>query len=191
LPSTLLNRRPDIVQAQQALIAADASLAASQAQLLPSISLTAGGTWQADTLPALLDNPLRLWSVGGSILAPLLNRQALNAQVDVSMSQRNQALYNYENTVRNAFKEVNDSLDAIARLQEQLDELQEQATVAQEALRIAHNRYRNGYASYLDELDAQRTLYSVQTSVVQVKNNLLLAQVDLYRALGGGWTSGK
>ena len=96
-------------------------------------------------------------------------RQALNAQVDVSMSQRNQALYNYENTVRNAFKEVNDSLDAIARLQEQLDELQEQATVAQEALRIAHNRYRNGYASYLDELDAQRTLYSVQTSVVQVK----------------------
>jgi NodT family efflux transporter outer membrane factor (OMF) lipoprotein len=188
LPSTLLNRRPDIVQAQQALIAADASLAASQAQLLPSISLTAGGTWQADTLPALLDNPLRLWSVGGSILAPLLNRQALNAQVDVSMSQRNQALYNYENTVRNAFREVNDSLDAIARLQEQLDELQEQVTVAQEALRIAHNRYRNGYASYLDELDAQRTLYSVQTSVVQVKNNLLLAQVDLYRALGGGWT---
>lgn len=191
LPSRLLNRRPDIVQAQQALIAADASLAASQAQLLPSISLTAGGTWQADTLPALLDNPLRLWSVGSSILAPLLNRQALNAQVDVSMSQRNQALYNYENTVRNAFKEVNDSLDAIARLQEQLDELQEQATVAQEALRIAHNRYRNGYASYLDELDAQRTLYSVQTSVVQVKNNLLLAQVDLYRALGGGWSSGK
>ena len=136
----------------------------------------------------LLDNPLRLWSLGGSILAPLLNRQALNAQVDLSMAQRNQALYSYEKTVRSAFKEVNDSLDAISRYGEQLSELQEQVTVAQETLRIAQNRYRNGYSSYLDVLDAQRTLFSTQLSVVQVKNNLLLAQIDLYRALGGGWS---
>ncbi len=136
----------------------------------------------------LLDNPLRLWSLGGSILAPLLNRQALNAQVDVSMAQRNQALYSYEKTVRSAFKEVNDSLDAISRYGEQLTELQEQETVAHETLRIVQNRYRNGYSSYLDVLDAQRTLFSTQLSVVQVKNNLLLAQIDLYRALGGGWS---
>ncbi|PLM98550.1 transporter, partial [Klebsiella pneumoniae] len=160
----------------------------SQAQLLPSINLTATGSLQDRTLPDLLDNPLRLWSLGGSILAPLLNRQALNAQVDVSMAQRNQALYSYEKTVRSAFKEVNDSLDAISRYGEQLSELQEQETVAQETLRIAQNRYRNGYSSYLDVLDAQRTLFSTQLSVVQVKNNLLLAQIDLYRALGGGWS---
>ncbi len=127
------------------------------AQLLPSINLTATGSLQDRTLPDLLDNPLRLWSLGGSILAPLLNRQALNAQVDVSMAQRNQALYSYEKTVRSAFKEVNDSLDAISRYGEQLTELQEQETVAQETLRIAQNRYRNGYSSYLDVLDAQRT----------------------------------
>lgn len=90
-------------------MAADATLASSQAQLLPSINLTATGSLQDRTLPDLLDNPLRLWSLGGSILAPLLNRQALNAQVDVSMAQRNQALYSYEKTVRSAFKEVNDS----------------------------------------------------------------------------------
>ena len=180
LPSTLLNRRPDIVQAQR-------QLASSQAQLLPSINLTATGSLQDRTLPDLLDNPLRLWSVGGSILAPLLNRQALNAQVDVSMAQRNQALYSYEKTVRGAFKEVNDSLDAISRYGEQLAELQGQVAVAEETLRIAQNRYRNGYSSYLDVLDAQRTLFSTQLSVVQVKNNLLLAQIDLYRALGGGW----
>ncbi len=188
LPSTLLNRRPDIVQAQRELIAADATLAVSQAQLLPSLNLTAGGSVQDDTLAGLLDNPLRLWSVGGSILAPLLNRQALNAQVDVSQSQRNQALYSYERTVRNAFKEVNDSLDAIARLQEQLTELQAQVEVADKTLRIAQNRYQNGYSSYLDVLDAQRTLFSAQLNVVQVKNSVLLAQIDLYRALGGGWS---
>ena len=189
LPSTLLNRRPDIVQAQRQLVAADATLASSQAKLLPSINLTATGSYQDRTLPDLLDNPLRLWSLGGSILAPLLNRQALNAQVDVSMAQRNQALYGYEKTVRSAFKEVNDSLDAISRYAEQLAELQGQEDVAQETLRIAQNRYRNGYSSYLDVLDAQRTLFSTQISVVQVKNNLLLAQIDLYRALGGGWSS--
>ncbi|WP_032452661.1 efflux transporter outer membrane subunit, partial [Klebsiella quasipneumoniae] len=188
LPSTLLNRRPDIVQAQRQLVAADATLASSQAQLLPSINLTATGSLQDRTLPDLLDNPLRLWSIGGSILAPLLNRQALNAQVDVSMAQRNQALYSYEKTVRGAFKEVNDSLDAISRFGEQLTELQGQEAVAEETLRIAQNRYRNGYSSYLDVLDAQRTLFSTQLSVVQVKNNLLLAQIDLYRALGGGWS---
>lgn len=188
LPSSLLNRRPDIVQAQRQLLAADATLASSQAQLLPSLNLTATGSMQDRTLPDLLDNPLRLWSLGGSILAPLLNRQALNAQVDVSMAQRNQALYGYEKTVRGAFREVNDSLDAITRYGEQLTELQGQEAVAQETLRIAGNRYRNGYSSYLEVLDAQRTLFSTQTSVVQVKNNLLLAQVDLYRALGGGWS---
>ncbi|MFU0885041.1 efflux transporter outer membrane subunit [Kluyvera sichuanensis] len=189
LPSTLLNRRPDIAQAQRQLIAADATLASSQAKLLPSINLTATGSFQDRTLPDLLDNPLRLWSIGGSILAPLLNRQALNAQVDVSMAQRNQALYSYEKTVRSAFKEVNDSLDAITRYGEQLTELQGQEDVAQETLRLAQNRYNNGYSSYLDVLDAQRTLFSTQISVVQVKNNLLLAQIDLYRSLGGGWSS--
>ncbi|UPQ73721.1 efflux transporter outer membrane subunit [Kluyvera ascorbata] len=189
LPSTLLNRRPDITQAQRQLLAADASLASSKAQLLPSINLTATGSLQDRTLPDLLDNPLRLWSIGGSILAPLLNHQALNAQVDVSMAQRNQALYSYEKTVRSAFKEVNDSLDAITRYGEQLSELQGQEEVAQETLRIAQNRYNNGYSSYLDVLDAQRTLFSTQISVVQVKNNLLLAQIDLYRSLGGGWSS--
>lgn len=189
LPSTLLNRRPDVVQAERQLVAADASLDASRASLLPSINLTATGSLQDRTLSGLLDNPLQLWSVGASILAPLLNRQALNAQVDVSQSQRNQALYTYEKTVRNAFSEVNNSLDAITRYQEQLTELLAQQDVSRETLRIAQNRYNNGYSSYLDVLDAQRTLYSVQTSVVQVKNNLLLAQIDLYKALGGGWVS--
>lgn len=187
LPSQLLRRRPDIVQAERLLVAADATLAASRANLLPSINLTASGTLQDNALEKLIDNPFRLWSVGGSILAPLLNREALNAQVDVSAAARNQALYNYESVVRSAFSDVNNSIDAIVRLQQQLIEVEKQRDVVQEALRIAHNRYANGYASYLEELDAQRTLYSAQVSVIELRSNLLLAQIDLYRSLGGGW----
>ncbi|KAB8313285.1 efflux transporter outer membrane subunit [Erwinia endophytica] len=187
LPSELLQRRPDIVQAERLLLAADETLASSRAKLLPSLNLTATGTMQSSVLHQLVDNPFRLWSIGGSVLAPIFNREALTAQVDMSMASRNQALYSYEKVVRNAFSEVNDDLDAIARYKEQLVELQKQQQVVSEALRIARNRYQNGYASYLDELDAQRTLFSTQLSVVQVKNNLLLAQIDLYRALGGGW----
>ncbi|WP_390967179.1 efflux transporter outer membrane subunit [Pantoea agglomerans] len=188
LPSELLNRRPDIVQAQRQLLAADASLASSRAKLLPGLNLTATGTLQSSVLHQLADDPFRLWSVGGSILAPLLNREALTAQVDVSMATRNQALYGYEKVVRNAFSEVNDAIDAIRQREAQLQELQKQEAYVTEALRIARNRYQNGYASYLDELDAQRTLFSTQLNRVTVKNNLLLAQIDLYRALGGGWT---
>ncbi len=121
------------------------------------------------------------------MLAPLLNREALTAQVDVSMAARNQALYGYEKVVRNAFSEVNDAMDAILQGQAQLAELQKQEDYVSEALRIARNRYQNGYASYLDELDAQRTLFTTQLNLVSVKNNLLLAQIALYRALGGGW----
>ncbi|KGT94264.1 transporter [Erwinia typographi] len=187
LPSDLLRRRPDIVQAERLLLAADSSLASSRARLLPSLNLTATGTLQSSVLHQLVDNPFRLWSIGGSVLAPLLNREALTAQVDVSMASRNQALYGYEKVVRTAFSEVNNDLDAIDRYQQQLTELQKQEQVVGEALRIARNRYQNGYASYLDELDAQRTLFTTQLNVVQVKNNLLLAQIDLYRALGGGW----
>ena len=187
LPSELLQRRPDIVQAERLLLAADNTLISSKAKLLPSLNLTASGTMQSSVLHQLLDNPFRLWSIGGSVLAPILNREALTAQVDVSMASRNQALYNYEKVVRNAFSEVNNDLDAITRYRQQLNELQKQEQVVSEALRISRNRYQNGYASYLDELDAQRTLFSTQLNVVQVKNNLLLAQIDLYRALGGGW----
>ncbi|MGK3115318.1 efflux transporter outer membrane subunit [Candidatus Pantoea formicae] len=187
LPSQLLNRRPDIVQAQRQLIAADASLASAQANLLPSLNLTATGTLQSNELHQLLDNPFRLWSIGGSILAPLLNREALTAQVDVAMATRNQALYGYEKVVRSAFSDVDNAIDAIRRSQEQLDELQKQEGYVAEAYRIAQNRYQNGYASYLDELDAQRTLFSTQLNIVSVKNTLLLSQIELYRSLGGGW----
>ncbi|WP_026076203.1 efflux transporter outer membrane subunit [Noviherbaspirillum massiliense] len=187
LPSDLLRRRPDIRQAEQAIVAADASLAAARDQLLPAVRLSASVGRQGFSLSQLLDAPNRLWSVGGSILAPLFEGGRLRAQADVAAAQRDRAIYLYENTVRTAFSEVENALSALLRLKEQATELEARQVAAAEALRVVHNRYRNGYASYLEELDAQRTLYSVQVNLIQARTNLLTAQVDLYRALGGGW----
>lgn len=187
LPSTLLRRRPDIAQAEFKVVSADASLAAARDQLLPSLQLSASATWQGLSLHQLLNTPYRLWSLGGSVLAPLLQGRRLQAGTEVAAAQRDQAVIAYEQTVRTAFAEVDNSLSAIASLQQQAGEAGARASAAAAALRIARNRYRNGYATYLEELDAQRSSYAADQVVIQLRAALLAAYVDLYRALGGGW----
>ena len=186
LPSGLLERRPDIRAAEQQLIAEHARVKVAYTNMFPRLSLTGQFGLESDVLSNFLQSPYSL--LNGAVLTPLFNWGKNRAALKAQKASFEAEVHSYEKTVRSAFKEVNDSLDAISRYGEQLSELQEQETVAQETLRIAQNRYRNGYSSYLDVLDAQRTLFSTQLSVVQVKNNLLLAQIDLYRALGGGWS---
>jgi NodT family efflux transporter outer membrane factor (OMF) lipoprotein len=190
LPSELLRRRPDIAQAEYQLIALDHGLQASRDQLLPSLRLSASAGIQGLSLHQLVDTPTTLWSVGASVLAPLLQRSRLQAGVDVAAAQRDQALFAYEDTVRHALVEVEDALTAIASLDSQQQALAGRTVAAAQVLRIAHSRYRNGYASYLEELDAQRTSYAAQQSLLQSRTALLSASVDLYRALGGGWGAG-
>ena len=113
----------------------------------------------------------------------------MQAQTDAAGAQRDQLVYAYENVVRNAFAETENSLGAIYRLKQQAVENDARRATAADTLRIAHNRYRNGYASYLEELDAQRTLYSADVGLLQLKTRLLVASVDLYRAMGGGWSA--
>ena len=187
LPSELLRRRPDIFQAERAVISSDASLAAARDQLLPSVKLTGSAGVGAFTLSQLVQSPLSLWSIGGSILSPILDGGRLRAQTDVAASARDRAVFAYENTVRTAFMEADNGLVAVQKLEEQATEASARQVAAAEALRIAHNRYSNGYASYLEELDAQRTRYSADVSLLQLRTSLLTAHVDLYRALGGGW----
>ena len=187
LPSTLLRRRPDIRQAEQRVAAADASLAASRDLLLPTVQLNLSASLQGNTLHQLLDAPARLWSLGGSILAPVLQGGRLRAGTEVAAALRDQAVFGYEQTVRNAFGEVENALVAVDALGAQAEQAQGRAEVAGEVLRIARNRQRNGYASYLEELDAQRTQYAAQQSLLQLRAAQLQAHVDLYRALGGGW----
>jgi outer membrane protein, multidrug efflux system len=186
LPSALLRRRPDIAASESQLVASDAQLAAAKAQLLPSLRLTAAfGTAGADVLHG---DPFTLWSLGGSVLAPIFNGGRLRAQVEASTSRRDQALIGYEKTVLTAFAEVEDQLAALSLIERQATELEAQRAAVQDALRIAHNRFRAGYASYLEELDAQRSLFSVEQLSVQLRADLLTAHVNLYRALGGGWS---
>jgi multidrug efflux system outer membrane protein len=188
LPSELLRRRPDIAQAERAVSAADANLAAARDQLLPSVKLTASAGVEAFSLSQLLQSPFALWSVGGSVLAPLFDGGRLRAQTEIAASQRDRAVFVYENAVRNAFAETDNGLSGVQRLRDQLEQAQERQRAAAEVLRIAHNRYQSGYASYLEELDAQRTSFSADLGVLQLRASLLTAHVDLYRALGGGWS---
>jgi multidrug efflux system outer membrane protein len=185
LPSQLLRRRPDIAAAESQLAASDAQLAAARAQLLPALHLSA--TLGRISSSALTGDPFTLWSLGGSVLAPLFDGGRLRAQVRASDARRDQVLAGYEKAVLTAFSEVEDQLAAIESLGRQGDEAEAQRRALQEAVRVASNRYREGYASHLDELDAQRNLFSAEQATLQLRADRLAAQVALYRALGGGW----
>jgi NodT family efflux transporter outer membrane factor (OMF) lipoprotein len=187
LPSDLLRRRPDIAQAESALAAADATLAAARDQMLPALRLTASVGSTAHNLPDLLGGGTALWSVGGSVLAPIFDAGRLRAQAEISASLRDRAVFAYESAVRNAFAETENGLSAVQRLREQLEQAEARRLATAETLRIAHNRYRNGYSSYLEELDAQRNNFNAETGALQLRASWLAAHVDLYRALGGGW----
>jgi multidrug efflux system outer membrane protein len=186
VPSDLLRRRPDIAASEDLVAASDARLAASKAQLLPSLKLTGAiGTAGASVFTG---DPFTLWSLGGSVLAPIFNGGELRAQVRAGSARRDQALIGYKKAVLVAFAEVEDQLAAITFIQEQAIDLDAQEQALKEALRIAHNRYRTGYATYLEELDAQRSLFTVEQLKIQLRSELLVAIVNLYRALGGSWS---
>ena len=185
VPSELLRRRPDIAGAESQLVATDAQLAVARAQLLPSIRLSA--TLGSISSSALTGDPFKLWSLGGSVLAPLFEGGRLRAGVRAADARRDQALASYEKAVLTAFGEVEDQLAAIDELARQATEVEAQRAALQETLRVARNRYREGYASYLDELDAQRNLFSAEQTALQLRADQLVARVALDRALGGGW----
>ncbi len=185
LPSSLLVRRPDIAQAEAQLVAADASLAASRAALLPQVRLTGS---LGELFIEHLD-PVTVWSLGGSLLAPLFDGGRLSAQAEASEARRDQAAFAYRREVLGAFAEVENALEGTTRLETQARQAEAQRAAQDEALFHARNRYRAGYAAYLEELDAQRGLFSAELMIVQLRENQLLNAVALYQALGGGWNS--
>jgi outer membrane protein, multidrug efflux system len=185
LPSDLLRRRPDIYAAEEAVVAADHSLDASRAAMLPQISLTgyAGGA-AATVLP----NPESIFLIGTNALAPIFDSGRRRAAADVAAAQRDEAAFAYRSTALTAFREVEDALASIQRLGDRREVLKAAVAANAGALRVAAERYQAGYAPYIDQVDAQRSLLSAQLSLAQVETDRLLAFVTLYEAMGGGWT---
>jgi outer membrane protein, multidrug efflux system len=185
LPSELLRRRPDIHAAELQLAASDAQLAAARTQWLPALRLNAAlGRTGASVLRG---DPFTIWSLGGSVLAPIFNGGRLKALADASAARRDQALAGYEQAVLGAWAEVETQLDSQQQQLAQWREAQAQRQAAAEALRIAGRRYREGYAPYQDELAAERNLLAAEQGLLGLQSGLLQTQVALFRALGGGW----
>ncbi len=185
LPSALLRRRPDIEAAEQQLAGADHALDAARAAFMPDVQLAAAGGLVGSTL--VPGSPLGVWSFGSSILAPIFSAGRLDAQQDAATARRDQAAFAYRKTALTAFKEVEDSLSAVERDEEQEKALAAERDSQEHALTLATHRYREGYSPYLDQLDAQRGLLSAQLALVQARTDHLNAVVTLYQSLGGGW----
>jgi NodT family efflux transporter outer membrane factor (OMF) lipoprotein len=184
LPSDLLDRRPDIAQAEAQLAATDAGLAAARKRFLPHIELGATG---GAAISTLLADPITLFSVGGSVLAPIFEGGALHAQAESAAARRDQAAYLYRRTVLNAFRETEDALATAQHLAQQRQLVTAQRDALAAALQLATNRYRAGYSPFLEQLDAERGLLAAQLTVIDVDADILESRVLLYRALGGGW----
>jgi NodT family efflux transporter outer membrane factor (OMF) lipoprotein len=185
LPSQLLTRRPDVAQAEETLAASDRLLAAARKRFLPQLRLTGAA---GAVFSSLLPDPVSIWSIGGSVLAPLFEGGRLRAGTESAAAQRDQAAQSYRRAVLTAFREVDDALAGVVSADEQLRIGIAQRAALAESYRLARNRYRAGYSPFLEELDAQRGLLAAELALVQSRSDALTARVTLYRALGGGWT---
>ncbi len=187
LPSDLLENRPDIRQAEQLLLAANANIGAARAAFFPRISLTVGAGSASGHLSGLLQNGSWGWTVAPQLLLPIFDYGRNSAGLDIAAAGRDIAIAQYEKSIQTAFREVADALATRTTLADQLQSQQAQANAEAVRFRLSDLRYQNGISSYLDLLDAQRSLFAAQQAVVQTRLAQLQSQVALYRALGGGW----
>jgi len=187
LPSDLLEKRPDIRQAEQALIAANARIGVARARYFPTLSLTGFFGWASADLSNLFSGPARVWSWSGSLTAPIFTGGAIYGQVKMAEAIQQQTLFSYQKTIQTAFQEVEDALVDQKRTREQLEAQKRQMDALREYTRFARLRYENGLTSYIEVLDAERSLFSTELSYAQTQGILFGALVNLYKAMGGGW----
>ncbi|MGQ3089525.1 efflux transporter outer membrane subunit [Methylophilus sp.] len=187
LPSALMEARPDVRQAEQAMIAANANIGVARAAFYPSIALTTTYGGESIALNNLLKSPARVWSLGLDINLPIFNGGRLKAREEQATAQQKQTLASYQNTLQTAFTEVSDALVNTSQYREQEALAQSKEKTTANILTVAQNRYQAGYTSYLEVLDAQRNHNEATQAMVQSRQNTLIATVDLFKALGGGW----
>jgi NodT family efflux transporter outer membrane factor (OMF) lipoprotein len=190
LPSALLERRPDIRRAEQDLIAANAQIGAAKAEYFPRISLTGFLGGQSRALTDLLSGPARLATASVGAAAPVFNAGRTRSNVRLAEAIHGEAIVNYQRAIYTALRDVSDSLAAYTKTTEQRAEQERLVGALTESARLATQRYEGGLDSYLPVLDAQRNLFQGELELARLRQQVLASVVQLYRALGGGWSQG-
>jgi len=191
LPSELLRRRPDIVEAEQRLIAETARVGVAQALRFPALSLTAEISAVADGLTDLNSTDAGQWNVLAGIFQPLFNSGQLKAQMKAQRARAEQEQHRFIGTLQNAFREVENSIVAIGTFRREFRARERQVLAASNAARLSRARYDGGVVDYLEVLDSERTLFDAELVESSIRRQALVAVVTLYKALGGGWTEEK
>lgn len=187
LPSRLLERRPDILEAEEQLIAANAQIGVARAQFFPQLSISASGGVGGSDWASLVDPGSRLIYGIGSLTEPIFEAGKLRGQLQLSQQQKEEMLLNYEKTIDGAFRDVSNALIAVNKERATREQQQKLVAAAQDATRLARMRYQGGATSYLEVLTTDSTLFSAQLNLVSTEEGEALSLVQLYSALGGGW----
>jgi multidrug efflux system outer membrane protein len=190
LPSSILERRPDIREAEQTLVAANAEIGAAKAQFFPQISLTGsgGGAFgRSSTFSSLMSSQSAIWSYGGQVTQPIYTGGALRGNLHLAQSQYQQALIAYRQSIQSAFGDVSDALIGYQKFHQVRLRQEDTVKDLQEAVRLSDMRYKGGTTTYLEVLDGQRSLFSAEITLADARGTEYQSLVQLYRALGGGW----
>jgi multidrug efflux system outer membrane protein len=187
LPSSLLERRPDVQAAEQDIVAANAEIGVARAAYFPSIALTGTGGLQSTALGALFTAGAGAWSAVAGLAQPIFTAGRTRSQVALAEARRAEAALNYEQTVKQSFREVSDALVGYRKSREFREQQELLVAAAQDGRRLADIRYRGGATSYLEVLDAETRLFNAELSLADARLSELTGFVELYRALGGGW----
>jgi multidrug efflux system outer membrane protein len=187
LPSTLLDRRPDLREAEQSLAASTANIGEAKALLFPRIALTGSYGFASTEFDTLFDGPSKSWNLIGNLLQPIFHAGKNKRRVEITESRQRQTLYAYERTILNAFRETEDALVTYRKTGEQRKAQADRVAAERKVLELAELRYRGGVSDYLEVLDAQRSLFNAEIDAAQTTGANLVALVRIYKALGGGW----
>ena len=190
LPSSIIERRPDIREAEQNLVAANAEIGVAKAQFFPQVSLTGsgGGTFgRSSAFASFMSSQVGTWTYGAQVMQPIFTGGALRGNLHLAESQQKQAIIAYRQTIQRAFGDVSDALIGYEKFHQVRIRQQESVADLQESVRLSTLRYQGGTTTYLEVLDGQRSLYAAELTLAQARGNEYQSLVQVYRALGGGW----
>jgi len=187
LPSALLERRPDVREAEAQLIAANAQIGVARAAYFPEISLSGSGGFQSSALTNLFSGPAGAWSIGASLTQPIFTAGRLHSEVRLAEARQQTAVLLYQQSIQGAFRNVSDALVAYQKTREFRVQEESLFQSAQDAAHLSHDRYSGGVTGYLEVLTNETNAFSAELGLAQARLNELLALVQLYEALGGGW----